>query len=1082
MAKINDIISAIEQHLENKDLSSSARGKQLADEYAAICEDLNKNLEECKNLFKMGAYSEARRLNLKAKPPLTERFVILNFPKRQEWCKLCGMYSWPIPPALDSETAKMLSSADTPRELSIEELQNRWRKIIREGSVQEKLILARKIYALDHTSVWRANLLNVERPFVNELIKKADAALEDNNIEELADLYNELVSPELLQKVPSDTLDKYRESVMKFNTAKIEKEKNAILDDIAQNYLAMNLAALEKSLSNWAAFKSNPLFSATPAEEQQVAEAKNFMLSKLAEANAEAQFNALQNQLELLLNEDGSFREIDRTYHSLQQLDRPIKKLLEERMHDFYERHAENLKRKHIRSCIAWGTSALVVAALIFSAIFYIQSEKELRDACSGMEQYIKENNFSTAIEYYKDTEKKNPSLAERARLKALYDDALKKYEQAIAAEKEFNKKASQLKSEYFVNDNVNNPAIEDIFKELEQLALILPLEKKNEIEHLRSAYSDAKSSFVAKQEIAFRDEILRLQREWNHLFNTFNKYRIADANRRRDELDHNGRTILNKYKNIISENLYKQWENNLAENVKSFSKHERNRNEIIAKSRNLYSPVSPASYFEALRKDLNISTEIANDFSRAMNQLSSDEPLYQILSINPEEKALRAIANQYLNNPYCREINRVAKLPQSQYDFAANQNKLIKNLSDKILNDYKVYELTMRGNNLLYHFYFDDPSRYVEVEYNRSKDRIKSLSLSFLHSSNKIRHNAVFAIDMSDVKKIAVEKAMLNQSDKKKNKKRKTKITPESALQAMDIKEQVNFMKLTTVPNQKFDTLPQTMVLSDPGFLLNKSGLKYAAHYEYLKNLLTDTKTFNTETICALLLQTAYNKDITNFYAKINLLQNLLQLLPIEKTPLYAANLGDFKKLVDSYAAAERTFWHNPAALHKYPTDAAEFEKKLNALNLKMSISRIIISEKMSALCLSFIPIPVGVLYKQKNNSWKLHSFRDTLANLDNAFIIGKNEAGTNCRISIQVLNFTNNLPHNKLPKATAGTIYNGQLVYSPFGMKSWQQEFKNIINYLQNNNYPVPADDKNIIWPECWPANLRNIREMSK
>ena len=109
MAKINDMMNEIEQLLSCNDLSNNPHSKKLASDYAAICRDLNKDLRECKSLFQMGAYAEARRLNSRSKPPFTERFRILNFSGRDEWIRLCNMYSWDVPPALDSDTVRQLN-------------------------------------------------------------------------------------------------------------------------------------------------------------------------------------------------------------------------------------------------------------------------------------------------------------------------------------------------------------------------------------------------------------------------------------------------------------------------------------------------------------------------------------------------------------------------------------------------------------------------------------------------------------------------------------------------------------------------------------------------------------------------------------------------------------------------------------------------------------------------------------------------------------------------------------------------------------------------------------------------------------
>ncbi len=1079
MAKINDLISSIEQILNNNDLSSSAHGKQLADEYAAICNELNSALAECRNLFQMGAYSEARRLNVKAKPSLTDRFNILNFSRRAEWVSLCNIYSWQSPPTLDTETVRMLNSKETPHELSIEELQNRWRRIIRDGSLQEKLILARKIYALDRSSVWRANLMNAERPYVNELIRKANEALEDNRSEELTEIFNELISPELLQKVPSDTLDKFRPAVVKHNESLMTKTKNTILDEVANFYMAMDLPQLEQALSKWSALQSNPIFSATPDEMRQIAEAKKFLLDRLAEANAEAQFTALQSQLEMLLNEEGNPKEIDRIYHSLQQLDRPIKKLIEIRMEDFYQRLALDNKRKHIRTCIAWGVSAFVVALLTFITIFYIQGEKELRDSVQGMKKHLADNNFSTAAEYYKKIESVNPQLADRSALKALYAEAVKMQEQAIIAEKEFNKKCAELEKVYFKDDKLNNPAITEIFKELDELAAILPQDKKNIKAQLAIQFEDRKSALIAKNEIKFRNEILAIQREWNKLFNNFNNRRILDAEKRKNELERNSNAILNKYKSLISQALYKQWEKNIADNIKSFNKHEENRDELLTKTKNLYQPVSASDYFNALRRDLIISSEVAEDFNQALNQLSIDEPLHQIISSSPDDAKLRTVADQYLSNPFCREINRFSKLPLNTGAYLQKQKQTLENITKTILPQYNVYEIILMSGTQPYHFYFNTPDKDINIEYNRANDRIKSLQLSFLLSGNNLKYNAIFTIDMAQVKNAVRAKQQelfeKQQKEKKTKKKNRKKLPPYT----MPFAEQTKFMALKHVPNQFFDSLPEKFTIKNPEFLLNKGAVTVAAHHDYFKKELENLTPLSSEKIFKAILKIAEDKNISNFYVRINMLKNLMSLLPTEDDPLYKQNLSSFIQLLNKYSEKERGIWQYPMASFKYPGDAKEFDKQLRKIELKKSFSKILFSEKLAEASIKYPPMPIGVFYEE-NGVWRIHAFGGgAAASFKDVMIMHKNSNGEFDMTAFSPLRFARPIRHQDIDKAISPYLYNGQLIYNAYGMDSWRTEKEKVISELRLNNFEMPTDSKGVIWPAYWPVNMRYIGE---
>ena len=1075
MAKINDMMNEIEQLLSCNDLSNNPHSKKLASDYAAICRDLNKDLQECKSLFQMGAYAEARRLNSRSKPPFTERFRILNFSGRAEWIRLCNMYSWDVPPMLDSDTVRQLNENGDQKEISIEELQNQWRRIIRDGSVREKLILARKIYAIDKSSVWKSNLLNIERTWVNMLKKSAENAFNEKRLEELIEICNELKSSELLQPQPESFFDKYQDDINAFKRSKTEEEKNALLDEIAADYMALDLASLEKSLEKWGDMQKNSFFSVSKEEEKQVNDARNFLLEKIAERNAKEEFSRLQNQLEMLLNENGDPEEINKVYHSLQQFDKPIKKLLENRMAEFYEMLELERKRKHVRSCISWGVSAVVIAIGIFAAVMYFQAEKDLRDACASMQKHINENNYSLAIEFYKSVRKKSSSIADKAALKALHEEAQKMYADAVVADKEFVEKCELLEKKYLNDENILHPAIGKIFLELEELVKILPIEKKNMKSQLQVKYENLKAAKIAANEIKFRNEVLNLQKEWSVFFNSFNKVPTHDNVKKKNILERRGSALLNEYKSKISAELYAEWEKNLADNTVSFGKYQKNREEMMTKTKNLYQPVSAEQYFLALRSDVNISSETVNDFNKALQQLVVDEPIFRIINNVYDEAKLSAIASQYTANPFCRELNRRNQAAHNTAAFRNTRKNIFDSYKKLIMPQHAVKEIVLYDKNQQYHFYFNNPDKDIDIEKTWDNKRIKSLQLFFLHSGNNIKHSAVFKVDDKKiVEKIAELKKEHDRVNSSLKKKDRTKFVPPPE------NELFKYLEFVFVPNQKYETLPPTMMLKDHEILFDMTKIRTASQNAVLQANAENLEKGDIASILKSIIQVAEDDTVTNIYAKVSIMRTMLEFLPQDKQWVYYNSLQPLYELLKKYSTAERAWWHNPAAAFKYPEDSVNFPQELAKLDLRKIFAKIMLSEKLSHVICKYPPLPGGVFFRE-GNTWRLHSFQFNLTDCNTLFIsTAAANPQDNKMYALSAIDFVKPVPHEKLSKDIASELYNGQIVYFASSLDSWKSGFKSAIEELKKENFAIPENADGIVWPEYWPQNKRNFKEL--
>lgn len=1075
MAKIDEIIRDMEQLLSGSDHSNSPRGRQLAEIYSEICRDVNDSLAECRSLFRMGAYAEARKLNARAVPVLTDRYRLLNFSKRADWIRLCNLYGWSVPPELDSETAEqLLSEDDQELELTITELQDQWRRIIRDGSLREKLILARKIYALDPSDIWRSNLLNVERPWVNMLKMEADEALADERAKDLADLYNELISPDLLQKIPPASLSKYQDLLNRYSREQIEQQKHTLLDEIGSLYAAMLLDELEDALSRWSALESNPLFSCTREEQIQIDDARTFFLEQQADINKKERFKSLQNQLEQLLNDEADPKEIDHVYHSLQQLDCPIKPLLEERMHDLYAKLELEAKRRHVRRCVYWGVSVLLLAAVIFTTIFLVQREREFRRDSAKIRELIDNNQYEAALKYCSRIAQERPHIAERPAIEALRKESEEKLAEIQKSGEIFDNLCNDLESKYLNKERVLDPVVSELFDELEKRAQSLSEEKRARQITLLKKYEDLKKSIYQEFEIAFIKDVKAMEMKWAEFFSTLSEF--TESEKKCIELKTESMKLLGTYQARISKELYDEWKKKFEENASQYDEIRKRDREARARMRTLSYPESLEEYADALKQAEINAGKVQEAFQKAIAQFPDATTLNLAYG---HESNLVKVMDQYPQDPYCRDIKRKVSHPEHDAQFTEERKRRLGKLQKETLEDhYKVSELVLYFGAIPYHFYLNDAKNDIYLETDWDETVWRALRLSFVVANNKLKADIVFQVADS-AKEVYAKHGVMIVNGKKilfpLNREHKSETS-----QTMDKNRN---LKLQVMPGQKFDHLPNMLILPDKMVLKDTSGLKLAAHYTVLQKQLSCLGANpDSHKILSAIYNVAQDRTITNIYAKVHLLKQLYSLLPVSKLPHYSKLLNELSVLLDHYTDnPEKQRWQDPTATHENQRDVTTFHNKLAALNLKEKISALILNEFLLKRAVKYYPVASGVLFCEEGR-WILRPFKLHQKALQlecDVFILSGSTDQKNC-VRFSPIRFIAGVPEAELPDVIKGKLFNGQLVYLNRNLVSWQKEFQGAALDLKNLGFSVPADTGNIVWPEIWPLNLRNIQEL--
>ena len=194
MSKIEQALYTIEQYSADNNTVTQQAMQQALRCYITACTELNGRLAECAKLIANGQLQAAYTVNNTAVPPLSSRGQKLQLtPEKLALLReLCQLWQMGQLPEIDMNTVVKLQAPETAKNKHLKTLIAQWRKIARTGTAPEKVRLLRDILNCDpeDSHVWRENLANMEKQWIMELLREADAALVSGNIEQLDQIYS----------------------------------------------------------------------------------------------------------------------------------------------------------------------------------------------------------------------------------------------------------------------------------------------------------------------------------------------------------------------------------------------------------------------------------------------------------------------------------------------------------------------------------------------------------------------------------------------------------------------------------------------------------------------------------------------------------------------------------------------------------------------------------------------------------------------------------------------------------------------------------------------------------------------------
>ncbi len=440
MASGDKVLDLIKQFLSGSDQTDRPEMREAARQYADACTVAKEGLRACDELLSRGLLSDAIAKAESYNPSLLHMIRKLNFKEHADWLTFCLDYGWQVPPELDMDAVDRLEKAYRNAE-AMRPLLEQWREIVRTGSIQSRLALARRIVALDPTNTaWRQNVVELERDVLATLIEEAKHAIENQNCERLKDIHQEIFHTGFSIQ-PEERVTRKIETVLKqYRKECLRRDADALVRSINEAYGMGDQNQLSGLLEKWDGLLHEEDFTPTGQELSQIGDARAWLENKLKEAAHAQEVIFLNNSLTDALERELPLPEIENLYYRLRQTGTDISPVLEERVRCFRENWELNQNRRHRLRMILAVAGAFAILISLFGGGWLYQKFRTESEAVSSVNKALSDGRPELAlqlIDQYMKTHPGENSGSEILRLKA---EAEKQKQERSRRNAEFNR------------------------------------------------------------------------------------------------------------------------------------------------------------------------------------------------------------------------------------------------------------------------------------------------------------------------------------------------------------------------------------------------------------------------------------------------------------------------------------------------------------------------------------------------------------------------------------------------------------------------------------------------------------------
>ena len=488
--------------------------------------ELADQLAQCREFMRKGLMADARSLNLRERPPLTERFSILNFPERQEFIDLCVDYGLQAMPVWDEGVVQELQGPVLASDAQVASLMQQWRKIGRNGTPAQKIQILRKIVASApaNNAAWKRNLAEMEKLRYEEIAAQLPTlAGRGDELELLEKISLELFSPDQLTRPNGNLVDRFKERLLPLQRRHLAEEMDKALDEIQLGYGEHDVEGIKAAYEKWKRLASSPLAEVRPDQEQTVQDAMAFVARAEEEIADKARYQQLISELRQLLEKNSPYSELERVYGSLQRMERELPQSLVEQVESREKDAKAEEKRLHVRRCVYGVSAAVIFLVLTFGGIQLLLYRNSVRQTCQTLARQKAEGLYEEGMEFYENLKASYPRVSRNSRVMALQAElkqALEERNAEIAASRTEFAQIVQTLENFAVQERYDSRELDELMKRAESIQDRLTEEQRKQFVKMREMVANAKEQirenwknrFLAECD-AFQEEVASFQK-----------------------------------------------------------------------------------------------------------------------------------------------------------------------------------------------------------------------------------------------------------------------------------------------------------------------------------------------------------------------------------------------------------------------------------------------------------------------------------------------------------------------------------------------------------------------------------------
>ena len=351
----------------------------LCSQYRMAVNEVNLRLLECDTLFQSGFKAEVVQ-EAERSPNLIDTVGLLDFTDLDLLREMVSTFQLDPLPSLRHDIAASINECYSENQL-VDRILRQFRLYsLALAPLKDRLALLRKLNMLDDSNVgWAEDVLVFERARISQIQKEIQIATKNRDGRKLQKIYEELQSAEWAEKPPSTIARSIKSSIKQYRDEDLAKVATALFIEFDAAYRERDVDQCKTLLPQVEMYFNDHEGSFDPDQTSTILEIQEW-LNKVDEAEeAEMYFKRLLEQLERELDSGANIKQIERTFHTICRLEKPIPDRILKRVEEAIEKSDHERWRKFVLKVGAVVVTMIVVS--ITAGLIYRGKTRDRRVA-----------------------------------------------------------------------------------------------------------------------------------------------------------------------------------------------------------------------------------------------------------------------------------------------------------------------------------------------------------------------------------------------------------------------------------------------------------------------------------------------------------------------------------------------------------------------------------------------------------------------------------------------------------------------------------------------------------------------------